>query len=206
MALARVRSATVPSQPVLVYLYGPPAVGKLTVARRLAELSGLPLFHNHLTVDAVTSVFAFGSDPFSAVLHRFRLDVFETAASTGQSLIFTNNSAWSGADGRRRFAGFADDADRRVRAAGGRTLFVRLTAPLATLASRLGNDDRRSLGKLTDARRLEELLDGYDLSALHTTDMQLDTEGLDPDAAAHAIHAALSGRPPTGDEAATEPG
>lgn len=181
-----------PTQPVLVYLYGPPAVGKLTVARRLAELSGLPLFHNHLTVDAITPVFPFGSDPFSAVLHRFRLDVFETAASTGQSLIFTNNSAWNGPDGRRRFAEFAGDADRRVRAAGGRTLFVHLTAPTAALASRLGNDDRRSLGKLTDARRLEELLDGYDLSALHMTDMQLDTERLDPDAAAQAIHATIS--------------
>ena len=35
----------VESKPVLVYIYGPPAAGKLTVARRLAELSGLPLFH-----------------------------------------------------------------------------------------------------------------------------------------------------------------
>jgi chloramphenicol 3-O-phosphotransferase len=183
----------VESKPVLVYIYGPPAAGKLTVARRLAELSGLPLFHNHLTVDAVTSVLPFGSEAFRAVLHRFRLDVFETAVSTGQSLIFTNNSAWSDRDGRRRFAGFADEADRRVRAVGGSTLFVCLGAPLAALESRLGNDDRRSLGKLTDVCRLRELVEQYDLSPLHRTDLEIDTGMIGPEAAARAIQAALPG-------------
>lgn len=181
----------VESKPVLVYIYGPPAAGKLTVARRLAELSGLPLFHNHLTVDAVTSVLPFGSEAFSAVLHRFRLDLFETAVSTGQGLIFTNNSAWSGPDGRRSFAAFADEADRRVRAAGGLTLFVCLNAPLAALESRLGNDDRRSLRKLTDVRRLRELIEEYDLSPLHRTDLEIDTAMMDPEVAARAIQTAL---------------
>ncbi len=37
----------------LVYLYGPPAVGKLTVATELQRLTGFRLFHNHLTVDAL---------------------------------------------------------------------------------------------------------------------------------------------------------
>lgn len=142
-------------EPVLVYLYGPPVVGKLTVARQLAELSGLALFHNHLTVNAITPVFPIGSDPFIAVVHRLRLDVFETAASVGESLIFTNSSLWSGSDGRRHFAEFAGEADRRVRAAGGRTLFVQITAPLAVLQSRLGSEDRSQLGKLTDVRRLQ---------------------------------------------------
>jgi len=37
----------------LVYLYGPPGVGKLTVARELVALTGLKLLHNHLTVNLV---------------------------------------------------------------------------------------------------------------------------------------------------------
>ena len=37
----------------LVVLHGPPAVGKLTVARELARLTGWRLFHNHLVVDAL---------------------------------------------------------------------------------------------------------------------------------------------------------
>jgi shikimate kinase len=48
----------------LVFLHGPAASGKLTIGRELAALTGLPLFHNHLVVDAVASVFPFGSQRF----------------------------------------------------------------------------------------------------------------------------------------------
>ena len=44
----------------LVFLYGPPAVGKFTVAKELAALTGFKLFHNHLTVDVATSIFEHG--------------------------------------------------------------------------------------------------------------------------------------------------
>ena len=181
------------TQPVLVYLYGPPAVGKLTVARRLAAMTGFPLFHNHLSVDAVGSVFTFGSEAFSEVLHRFRLDVFETAARAGRSLIFTNNSAWSGAGARQLFARFADAAAGRVRAAGGSTLFVQLEAPVAVLEQRLANADRQELGKLIDVRRLRELLAELDLSPLHPSDLRIDTTKIDAEEAARAISGALAG-------------
>ncbi len=77
----------------LVYLYGPPAAGKLTIAERLAELTGSPLFHNHLTVNAIAPVFEFASPACTEVLHRLRLDVFATGARADVGLIFTNNSA-----------------------------------------------------------------------------------------------------------------
>jgi hypothetical protein len=87
-------------KPTLLYIYGPPTSGKLTVATALAEVTGFSLFHNHLSVDAVRCALPFGSKPFTEVLHRLRLDVFQTAARAGISLIFTNNSAWSGPDAR----------------------------------------------------------------------------------------------------------
>lgn len=79
--------------PTLIYLYGPPADGKLTVAERLSTLTGWAIFHNHLSVNAVRPVFGFGSKPFIEVVQRLRLDVVHTAMAEGMSLIFTYNSA-----------------------------------------------------------------------------------------------------------------
>ena len=74
----------------LIFLHGMPGVGKLTVARELAELTGFKLFHNHLTVDLVGSVFPFGSRQFIALRESIWLDVFaRTASENLAGLIFT---------------------------------------------------------------------------------------------------------------------
>lgn len=133
--------------PTLVYMYGPPAVGKLTVATELEEQTGFRLFHNHLSIDTVNAAFEFKSPPFTEVLHRLRLDVFETAARHEIDLIFTNNSVWSGPDGRARFADFAAQARSRVQAAGGTVLFVQLVAPLDVLEERAVRHRGMSAGR-----------------------------------------------------------
>lgn len=179
---------------ILVYLYGPPAVGKLTVAERLASITGVRLFHNHLTVNAVASIFEFGSEPYNQVLHRVRLDVFATAAQAGIDLIFTNNSAWGGHDGRGRFATFAEQAAGLVSEAGGQVLSVQLIAPQAELERRLADDSRRRHGKLLDVDRHRELLADHDPRPLHTGDLRLDTSELTPDEAARRIAAELHRR------------
>ena len=176
----------------LVYLYGPPASGKLTVASLLTELTGLPLFHNHLTVNAISSVFPFGTGPFGEVVHRLRLDVFRTAAKERVSLIFTNNSAWSGPNARARFEAFAAETERIVAAEGGRTLFVQLMAPLQVLEDRVANESRRQHGKLLDPGRLRDQVLPVDMSPLHPGDLVIDTSKVSPDAAARIIADALA--------------
>src|SRR5688572_434351 len=74
----------------LIFLHGVPGVGKLTVARELARLTGYKLFHNHLTVDLVGSVFEFGTTPFVELREKIWLDVFSEAASSEVAgIIFT---------------------------------------------------------------------------------------------------------------------
>src|SRR3546814_4220106 len=73
----------------LVFIHGAAASGKLTVARELAALTGLPLFHNHLVVDALLAVFPFGSPGFVLLRETMWMDVFRAAAAEGRSLIFT---------------------------------------------------------------------------------------------------------------------
>jgi hypothetical protein len=179
-------------KPVLIYLHGRPASGKLTVAEKLAELSGYTLFHNHLTVNAIGSVFIFGSEAYDGVLHRLRLDVFETAARFGVNLIFTNNSAWREPDARSRFAAFANQTSAVVEAQGGHVVFARLTAPLAVLEERLSSETRRTHKKLLDVGELRQLMLNLDQSPLHDDDLSIDTSEVGAETAAQSIFETIS--------------
>ena len=64
----------------LVYIYGPPGVGKFTVATSLSKLTGYRLFHNQLSIEFVRSVFDFGTPSFNRLVLKFRAEMMEQAA------------------------------------------------------------------------------------------------------------------------------
>ena len=41
----------------LVVIVGPHAVGKMTVGQELSKITGLKLFHNHMTIEPVIEIF-----------------------------------------------------------------------------------------------------------------------------------------------------
>ena len=74
----------------LIVLHGPPGVGKLSVGRELAALTGYGLFHNHLTIDLVHSVFEFATPAFCDLREGIWLDVLGRAADEDvPGVIFT---------------------------------------------------------------------------------------------------------------------
>ena len=174
----------------IIFVYGPAAAGKLTVSRELAKLTGLPLFHNHLVVDAVGAVFPFGSEPFVLLRESFWLQTFTEAARIGQSLIFT----------------FAPEATvdphfpERVRAAiqpfGGSVAFIALTVSTEEQELRIGSASRSEFGKLTSLALLRELRASFEASmrAMPAAELSIDTQAYDPAAAAERIAAYLGGR------------
>lgn len=40
-----------------ILIFGPQAVGKMTVGQELAKLTDLKIFHNHMTIDLVSPFF-----------------------------------------------------------------------------------------------------------------------------------------------------
>ena len=48
----------------LIYLHGPPAAGKYTIAKALETKIGARIFHNHLTIDVAKAIFDFGTPAF----------------------------------------------------------------------------------------------------------------------------------------------
>ncbi len=121
------------------------------------------------------------------MIHRLRLDVFETAARNAIDVVFTNNSIWAVADGRTRFSAFALEARKRVEAAGGRVVYVQLAAPEGVLLARVNAKSRSDHGKLTDPARLRELLSTLDPEPLHPDDLVIDTSTTSPAEAAQII-------------------
>jgi len=109
----------------LLFIVGPPAVGKMTVGEQIAARTGLRLFHNHLAIEPVLRFFPFGSPPFGRLVDRFRRDlVEEVAASDLPGLIFTYVWAFDLPEDQRAIDQFAEPFRRR----GGRVLFLELEA------------------------------------------------------------------------------
>lgn len=71
----------------LLLLFGPGAVGKMTVGRELVKQTGLKLFHNHMTIEPVIELF--GTANFT-VTNRLRDIYFEEFLKTDlEGIIFT---------------------------------------------------------------------------------------------------------------------
>lgn len=71
----------------LLFMIGSGAVGKMTVGQELAKVTGLRLFHNHMTIEPVMEVFG-GYQP--RVVAKLRKIIFEEfAASDNYGMIFT---------------------------------------------------------------------------------------------------------------------
>ena len=120
-------------QKTLVWLFGPPAVGKMTVGLELGRITGIPLFHNHVSIEAVLPVFPYGSPPFNRLVGRFRDHLFEEAARSDlPGLIFTMMWAFDLESDRE----FVERQKAVFEAEGGRAVYVELQAPLETRIAR----------------------------------------------------------------------
>jgi hypothetical protein len=172
----------------LIFLHGPPAVGKLTVGRELATLTGWPLFHNHLAVDLALAVFPFGSPGFVAVREEVWWTVFRRALADGlPGLIFTFNPENSVPQT------FIDALFAELSAGGAEVIPVALTVAEAEIERRLTDTSRHSRRKLVDLdlyRRLREA-GTFATPRIPAARLTLDTGALSPPAAAREIARAL---------------
>lgn len=74
----------------LIIVFGPQAVGKMTVGQELAKITDLKLFHNHMTIELVIPFFSYGSEAGRRLVSSFRRQIFEEVANSDlYGLIFT---------------------------------------------------------------------------------------------------------------------
>ncbi len=190
---------------MLLVIFGPPAVGKMTVGRAVADASDFRLFHNHMTIEPLIELFDHGTPPFNVLNDEFRIRIVEEAASSDTHLVFT--FVWPLDD-----AGDLATVESYIAPyveAGKQVAFVELAAPLDTRLERNRTEHRlaakaskRDLewsdGSVREAEALvmntcpdrrtlaEDLLDEH-------RHLRLDNSDLTPEAAAAEILTWLRG-------------
>jgi hypothetical protein len=176
----------------LVVIIGAPAVGKATVGKALAEACGFRLFHNHVSLDAVASVFDWGTPPFGRLVGEFRRRVVEEAVSSEVDLVFTYVWAFSEPDDGAPIRRYRETVLR----AGGTVYFVELIASQVARFERNGMASRRAMKARSDEAStpawLREIDAKYSFESggsLPFPDpyLRLDTTEVEPEAAAEAI-------------------
>ena len=121
--------------PLLLFVVGPPAVGKMSVGQAITERTGLRLFHNHLSIELALRYFDYGTQAFGRLNDEIRHRVIEeVAASDLPGLVFTFAWAFDVPEDQASVEEYA----RPFRDRGARVLFVELEA---TQAERLRRNE-----------------------------------------------------------------
>jgi chloramphenicol 3-O-phosphotransferase len=172
----------------LLLLYGPPAVGKLTIAKEVARLTGFKVFHSHLTVNLVASILPRGTSAYRKLLWDIRTAVFAEAAQAHiDGLIFTM------VYGRNREQTIARCIEV-VESFGGEVCLVHVHCHAETLRQRVVREDRKQHGKITSVELLNEFLSNLEPqspfeAATRWDSLNLNTDVLRPVEAAQQVMA-----------------
>ncbi|WP_040159247.1 ATP-binding protein [Nigerium massiliense] len=120
---------------MLLNVFGPPAVGKMTVGRAIAARGRFRLFHNHMTIEPLLETFGFGTPAFNTLNEEFRRRVLEEAAANNVELVFTIVWALDADEDRALAESYAEIF-------AGDVAFVELRAPLPLRLERNRTDER----------------------------------------------------------------
>jgi tRNA uridine 5-carbamoylmethylation protein Kti12 len=139
----------------LIYLYGPPASGKLTIAKELEKITKYKILHNHLTVDLLTNFFEFDSVPFRNLNSKFRLDILkETAKDNFKGIITTVCYARGDRDDDKNIRKFI----KELSSLGVKMCFVQIVCSINEMEKRVTASSRKKYGKLDNVKNLRKCM------------------------------------------------
>lgn len=142
----------------VIFIYGAPGVGKLTVAKELTKQTGFSLIHNHLIGDLVRTLFEFGTDDYLKMSQKYRLDLLEQAArSKFKGVILTFVYA------QQLDKDFLRKMVRQIEKYKGEIYFIHLICDKNELMKRVKNPSRKIYKKIKTKKKLHQALNDYDL-------------------------------------------
>ena len=170
----------------LIMIYGPPAVGKLTVAQELGEITGYKLLHNHMLADIYGPIFGYGTEIGARLNVTFRGEIYEAAAKSGLSGLISTFFYYG-----EKHHGFIKELINRVVSNNGEVCFVRLFCSKKKLLERVVMASRKKFHKIASVEKLNEVLGKHDINATlpqtMTKTLEINTNRLSPKEAALII-------------------
>lgn len=141
----------------LLFLYGSPGVGKMTVAKHISNMTGWGFFHLHHTIDYVRSIFPREIKGSEQLVDDFSLKMIDFASQNNVDLIYTYVYALKEDDGFiRRLIKMSKKNNINI-------LFVNLTCDPDQNISRIKEKDRKKFQKITSVKIFKDLHNKYDL-------------------------------------------
>lgn len=133
----------------LILIFGPSAVGKMSVGRELCKKLDYKLFHNHMTIEPLLQIFDFNSASFQKLNSKFRRGIFEEVAKSSlPGFIITFAWALDRIEDKKE----ADSYTKIFKDAGHDVYYLELTA-----------DQKTRLARNESAQRLEHKASKRDL-------------------------------------------
>jgi hypothetical protein len=161
----------------IIFLYGRPGVGKLTIGEHLTAETGYSLLHNHSVVDLTTSIFPFGTPAFVALREVLWHTCVEAALKSKMGgVIMTFAPEATVTDN------FIPSLQKRVAAGAGTIHFIELQCTNTELEKRIKSETREQFGKLRDVYKFRKLDDAgtFDKPKMPTPELVVDTTNQSP--------------------------
>jgi chloramphenicol 3-O-phosphotransferase len=167
----------------LLYLHGPPASGKLTVAQAVVHLTQGRLLDNHAAIDFGRTVLEFDGPGFWDLVHSARMLALEKAAEHGVPLVVQTSCYAHPED-----LPLLEDFERVLARHGGTLLPVFLACSRRTLEERVGAADRVRRRKVSTKEGLDSSLSRWNMVPVPRPNCYtVDTDAATPSEAAREI-------------------
>lgn len=163
----------------IIILNGTIGVGKLTTAKKMADVTEYPILHNHLTRDLAVNFFKPNSDAYTKLVWDIRLSIVNEMVNEGRSgLIWT--AILSSSPGIRKYY---DDLEGIIHKAGGEVYYVRLFCDLEEQKRRVVGEDRKLHKKIFNVDEFEQRMKSIDIFTATPADrtIEINTTNLNPD-------------------------
>ena len=145
-------------KPVVIFIYGPIAAGKLTVAKILSKKLGYKLIHNHHLNDFIEEVFERGSYANHAMKDFLRYYLLENSVKAKMNIITTHcySHDWISKTGLSD-PKYVETLEKKLTELGAIFYPLRLKASSEELLRRVSMSSRQEFRKLTNKKIMRKL-------------------------------------------------